>query len=123
MHLTWRDAVTTLLVVFIGVVFYAWATGTDLVVINEIQGTLVVIAIAGLLMWAVAGTTGDLGRNWFTGLMAVLAAAAVVVFIIGMITLEEWTVALLGIVLAAMWAIDLLYRVFGAPAHQQPYHA
>jgi hypothetical protein len=118
MHLTWRDAVTTLLVVFIGVVFYLWATGTDLVVLNETQGVLAVIGIAGLLMWAVAGTTGDLGRNWFTGLMVVMAAAAVVVFIIGMITLEDWAVALLGIVLALMWVIDLLYRAFGAPAHQ-----
>lgn len=122
MHLTWRDAVTTLLVLFIGVVFYGWATGFDFALINEIQGVLVVIGLAGLLMWLVGGTTGDLGRNWFTGFQGVLAVAAVALFVIGLITLEEWTVAALGIVLAIMWAVDLLFRGFTAPVHQ-PTHA
>lgn len=122
MHLTWRDLVTTGLVVFIGVVFYGWATEVNFALINEIQGTLVVIGLAGLLMWLVGGTTGDLGRNWFTGIQGVLAIAAVAFFVIGMITLEPWTVAALGIALALQWAIDLLYRGFGAPSHQ-PTHA
>jgi hypothetical protein len=120
MHLTWRDAVTTLLVVFIGIVFYLWATGTDLVVISSIEGALLVIGLAGLLMWVVAGTTGDLGLNVFTALMVVLAIAAAVVFVVGMITLETWTVALLAIDLALMWVIDLVYRAFHVPTHQ-PY--
>jgi hypothetical protein len=122
MRLTWRDGVTTLLVVFIGLVFYLWATGTDLAVISEIQGALAVIGLAGLVMWLVAGTTGDLGYNWFTALMVVLAAASIVVFAIGWVTLEPWTVAVLAIVLALMWLGDLLYREFGAPAHM-PTHA
>jgi hypothetical protein len=122
MRLTWRDGITTLLVVFIGLVFYLWATGTDLAVISEIEGALAVIAIAGLAMWLVGGTSGDIGSNWFTALMVVLAAASVVVFIIGWVTLEPWTVAALAIVLALMWLGDLLYREFGAPAHL-PTHA
>jgi hypothetical protein len=103
-------------------VFYLWATGTDLAVISEIEGALAVIAIAGLAMWLVGGTSGDIGYNWFTALMVVLAAASVVVFIIGWVTLEPWTVAVLSIVLALMWLADLLYREFGAPAHV-PTHA
>ena len=50
MRLTWRDAVTTLLMVFIGIVFYLWAIGTDLAVIGQIEGALVVMGAAGLLM-------------------------------------------------------------------------
>lgn len=123
MRLTWRDAVTTLLVVFIGIVFYLWATGTDLVVISQIEGALVVIGLAGLLMWIVGGTTGDLGANWFTGAMVVLAVASVVFFVIGLITLEPWTVAALGISLAAMWLIDLVYREYAAPTTHVPSHA
>ena len=122
MRLSWRDAVTTLLIVFIGIVFYLWATGTDLVVISQIEGTLVVIGLAGLAMWLVGGTGGNLGANWFTGAMVVLAVAAVVFFVVGLITLEEWTVAALGIDLAAMWLIDLMYREYGAPTHV-PSHA
>jgi hypothetical protein len=118
MRLTWRDAVTTLLVVFIGIVFYLWATGTELVVIGSVEGALLVIGLAGLLMWAVAGSIGDLGLNSFTALMVVFAIAAVVVFAIGMITSEPWTVALLAIDLAAMWLIDLLYRDLYLPTHQ-----
>jgi hypothetical protein len=122
MKLTWREGVTTLLVVFIGIVFYLWATGTDLAVISEIEGALVVIGLAGLAMWLVAGTSGDLGYNGFTALMVVFAAAAIVVFVVGWVTLEPWTVAALAIVLALMWLGDLLYREFGAPAHL-PTHA
>ena len=120
MHLTWRDAVTTLLVVFIGIVFYLWATGADLVVISSIEGTLMVIGVAGLLMWLVAGTGGHMGLNVFTALMGVLAVTAAVVFVVGMITLEAWTVALLAIDLALMWVIDLVYRAFHVPT-QHPY--
>ena len=107
---------------FIGLVFYLWATGTELAVISEIEGALAIIGLAGLVMWLVAGTTGDIGYNWFTALMVVLAAAAVVVFVIGWVTLEPWTVAALAIVLAVMWLSDLLYREFAAPAHV-PTHA
>jgi hypothetical protein len=108
--------------VFIGLVFYLWASGTDLAVISEIEGALAVIGLAGLVMWLVAGTTGDLGYNSFTALMVVLAAAAVVVFVIGWVTLQPWTVAILATLLALMWLIDLLYREFVAPAHV-PTHA
>ena len=117
MRLSWRDAVTTLLIVFIGIVFYLWATGTDLVIISETQGTLFVIGLAGLAMWFVGATRGDLGANWFTGAMVVLAVAAGVFFVVGLITLEAWTVAALAIDLAAMWLIDLMYREYGAPTH------
>jgi hypothetical protein len=119
MHLTWRDLVTTALVVFIGVVFYGWATEVDFALINEIQGTLMVIGLAGLLMWVVGASDEDLGRNWFTGSQGLLAIAAVAFFVVGMITLEPWTVAVLGIDLAVMWAIDLVHRAFVAPEHQQ----
>jgi hypothetical protein len=108
--------------VFIGLVFYLWATGTELAVISEIQGALAVIGLAGLVMWLVAGTTGDLGLNGFTALMVVLAAVSIVVFIVGWVTLEPWAVALLAITLAVMWLVDLLYREFAAPAHV-PTHA
>jgi hypothetical protein len=125
-RLTWRDAVTTVLVVGVGLVAYAYAIGTDLPFISETRGALVVLGVAGLGMCIVGGSSGDLGSNPYTGLMSVLGIAAVVLLAIGLIAEASWTVVWLGIDIALMWGISILYRLFTSPASRtshQPSHA
>ena len=121
-RLTWRDAVTTGLLVIVGLVTYLYTVGTDLAVINETRGALVVLGAAGLGMCIVGGASGFVGSNPYTGLQSVLGIAAATLLAIGLITAASWTVVWLGIDIAAMWAIALAYRVFTAPVHG-PSHA
>ncbi len=120
-RLTWRDAVTTGLLVVVGLVAYAYAVGTDLAFISETRGALVVLGVAGLGMCIVAGGSGYVGSNPYTGLMSVLGIAAVTLLAIGLITEASWTVAWLGITIAVMWGVALVYRLFTVPEHR-PVH-
>lgn len=118
MRLTWRDGITTLLLVAVGLVYYGFATGTDLAVINDTRGALLVIGAAGLGMCIVGGGAGIVGRNTYSVLMSVLGVAAFALVVIGLITALEWTVTWLAIDVTVMWGLALLYRVFLAPAHR-----
>ena len=120
MRLTWRDGVTTLLVIVVGLVYWAYATGTDLVIIGDTRGALALIGIAGLGMCITGGSSGYVGRNLYSGFMSILGIAALVLFVIGLITAESWTVAWLAIVIAVMWGAALVLRVFGTPITHQP---
>lgn len=125
-RLTWRDAVTTGLLVVVGLVAYAYAVGADLAFISETRGALVVLGVAGLGMCIVGGSSGYLGPNPYTGLMSVLGIAAVALLAIGLIGEASWTVAWLGIDIAVMWGIGIAYRLFAPPAHMPshgPSHA
>jgi len=116
-RLTWRDAVTTALLVLVGLVAYAYTVGTDLAIINETRGALVVLGAAGLGMCIVGGSAGFVGPNPYSGLLSVLGIAAVVLLAIGLIAEASWTVVWLGIDIAVMWGLGILYRLFAAPAH------
>jgi len=116
-RLTWRDAVTTALLVLVGLVAYAYTVGTDLAIINETRGALVVLGAAGLGMCIVGGSAGYVGPNPYTGFLSVLGIAAVVLLAIGLIAEASWTVVWLGIDIAVMWGLGIMYRLFAAPAH------
>lgn len=120
MRLTWRDAATTLLLVFVGVVFYLYATGADIVIVNDTRGALLLIGAGGFGMCVVGGSSGYVGRNLYSGIMSILGVAALGLVVIGLITATAWTVTWLAIVVAAMWGIALVYRLFAAPTHR-PY--
>jgi hypothetical protein len=118
MRLTWRDGVTTLLLVAVGLVYYSFVTGSELAVINDTRGALLVIGATALGMCIVGGGAGITGRNTYTILMSVLGVAAFALVVIGLITALEWTVTWLAIDVAAMWGMALVYRLFLAPTHR-----
>jgi hypothetical protein len=118
MKLTWRDGVTTLLLAAVGLVYYAFVTGTSLAVINDVRGALLVIGGVGLGMCIVGGGAGIVGRNTYTTLMSVLGVAAFGLVVIGLITALEWTVTWLAIDVAVMWGMALVYRLFLVPTHR-----
>jgi hypothetical protein len=118
MKLTWRDGVTTLLLAAVGLVYYAFVTGTSLAVINDVRGALLVIGGVGLGMCIVGGGAGIVGRNTYTTLMSVLGVAAFGLVVIGLITALEWTVTWLAIDVAVMWGMALVYRLFLVTTHR-----
>lgn len=122
MRLTWRDAITTLLVIAVVVSYYAYVNGTDLPIINDVRGALLVMGAAGLGTCIVGGSSGYVGRNSYTALMSILGIGAFAVIVIGLITAAEWTLIVLGIVIVAMWGAALLYRLFFASGQQTGAH-
>ena len=118
MRLTWRDAITTLLVIAVVVVYYAYVNGTDLPIIDDVRGALLVMGAAGLGTCIVGGSSGYVGRNSYTTLMSILGIVAFAVIAFGLITAAEWTLTVLGIDIVLMWGAALLYRLFFAPAQR-----
>jgi cbb3-type cytochrome oxidase subunit 3 len=122
MRLTWKDGLTFLLLVAVGLVYYAYSTGADIAVINDTRGALVVLGVTGLGMCIIGGSSGIVGRNTYTGFMSVLGVAALALFLIGLVTTAGWTVTWLAIDIVVMWGLALVFRVFLVPAHG-PTHA
>jgi hypothetical protein len=122
MRLTWREALTTLLLVVVGLVYYGYSTGAEIAVINETRGALAAIGLAGLGMCIVAGSSGRVGRNPYSLFMSILGVAALVLFLIGLVIAASWTGIWLAIDIAIMWGLALVFRVFTIPAHG-PTHA
>jgi hypothetical protein len=115
MPLTRKDAVTTLLLVGAVLVFYAYLSGTDLAIINDTRGALLVIGALGLGMCIVGGSAGYVGRNTYTTLQSVLGLAELAIVLIGLITTAEWTVMWLTIGVTVQWAAAIVYRLSVRP--------
>jgi hypothetical protein len=115
MPLTRKDAVTTLLLVGAVLVFYAYLSGTDLAIINDTRGALLVIGALGLGMCIVGGSAGYVGRNTYTTLQSVLGLAELAIVLIGLITTAEWTVMWLTIGVTVQWAAAIVYRLSVQP--------
>lgn len=120
MRLTWRDGVTTVGVILVGLIYWAYSTGTDVAVINDTRGALLAMGGVGLASCIIGGSSGYVGRNWYTGFMSVLGVGALALVVIGLITAASWTVTWLAIDIGVMWAAALVFRLFGAPVSHQP---
>jgi hypothetical protein len=115
MPLTRKDAVTTLMLIGAVLVFYAYLSGTDLAIINDTRGALLVIGALGLGMCIVGGSAGYVGRNTYSILQSVLGVAALAIIVFGLITAAEWTVVSLTILIAVQWAAAIVYRLSVRP--------
>jgi hypothetical protein len=122
MRLTWRDGLTTLLLVVVGLTYYAYSIGTDIAIISDTRGALVVLGATGLAMCIIGGASGYVGRNTYSAFMSILGVAALALFVIGLITTAAWTVTWLAIDVAVMWGLALVFRVFRVP-QRRPIHA
>jgi hypothetical protein len=122
MRLTWRDGLTTLLLVVVGSTYYAYSIGTEIAIINDTRGALVVLGATGLAMCIIGGAAGYVGRNTYSAFMSILGVAALALFVIGLITNAAWTVTWLAIDIAVMWGLALVFRIFEVP-QRRPTHA
>ena len=122
MRLTWKDGLTGAFVLAIGLLYYAYSTGADVAIVNDTRGALVVIGAAGLGMCIVAGSSGLVGRNMYSGIMSILGTAAFVLIVIGLITAAAWTVTWLTIDIVVMFGLALAFRLVLVP-RRGPTHA
>jgi hypothetical protein len=114
--------VTTGLLVVVALVFYAYLSGTELAIINDTRGALLVIGALGLGMCIVGGSAGYVGRNTYSVLQSVLGITALAIIAFGLITAATWTVTWLTILIAIQWSAALIWRLSVTPAHE-PSHA
>ena len=109
MPLTRRDAATTILLIGVVLTFYLTLNGTDLVVLDNTRGALLVIGALGLGM-CIVGNAGTMQRSNYTILQSVLGVAALGLIVIGLITAEPIMLTLLTRDITVMWAATLIHR-------------
>jgi hypothetical protein len=118
MPLTRKDAATTVLLIGAVLVFYAYLSGTDVAIISDTRGALLVIGALGLGMCIVGGSAGYVGRNTYSILQSILGIGALAIIVFGLITAAEWTVTWLTIVIAVQWSAALIRRLSVSPTHE-----
>jgi hypothetical protein len=118
MPLTWKDGAATGLLALVALIFYAYLTGaSDIAIVADTRGALLVIGALGLGMCIVGSSSGVLGRSPYAILQSVLGVSAVAVIVIGLITAWAWTVSVLTLIVAVMWAATLVRHLSGTPIH------
>ena len=118
MPLTLRDGAATGLLALVALIFYAYLTGaSDIAIVADTRGALLIIGALGLGMCIVGSNAAYLGRSAYTTLQTVLGVSAVAVIVIGLITGWAWTVSVLTLVIAVMWAATLIRHLSGTPVH------
>jgi hypothetical protein len=122
MPLTRKDAVTTGLLVAVALVFYAYLSGTDLAIVNDTRGALLVIGGLGLGMCIVGGSAGYVGRNTYSVMQSILGVVALAIIAFGLITAAAWTVTWLTLIITIQWAAALIWRLSVGPV-TAPSHA
>jgi hypothetical protein len=122
MPLTRNDAVTTGLLVAVALVFYAYLSGTELAIVNDTRGAILVIGGLGLGMCIVGGSAGYVGRNTYSVMQSVLGVVALAIIAFGLITAAAWTVTWLTLVITVQWAAALIWRLSVGPV-TGPSHA
>jgi peptidoglycan/LPS O-acetylase OafA/YrhL len=123
MPLTWKDGAATGLLVLVALIFYAYLTGTsDIAIVADTRGALLVIGALGLGMCIVGSNAAYVGRSPYAIFQSVLGVSALAVIVIGLITAWAWTVTVLTLIVAAMWAATLVRHLSGTPVHG-PTHA
>jgi hypothetical protein len=97
-------------------VFYAYLSGTDLAIVNDTRGALLVIGAFGLGMCIVGGSADSFQKGAYTVLQSVLGVVSLAIVLFGLVTAAAWTVTVLTLILAVMWAAALIQRLSHFPA-------
>jgi hypothetical protein len=111
MPLTRRDAATTILLVGGVSAFFLYLNGTDIVVLNDTRGALLVIGALGFGMCIVSGSADSFRQGTYSVLQSVLGVASVAIVLFGLVTTAPWTVTALTLVVVVMWAAALMHRL------------
>jgi hypothetical protein len=117
MPLTRRDAATTLLLTAVVLVFYAYLSGTELAVIGDTRGAILVIGALGLGMCIVGGREDSMRQGRYTVVQSALGVVSLAIVVVGLITAYAWLVTLLTFVITVMWAAALIRRLSVGPVH------
>jgi hypothetical protein len=124
MRLTWKDAVATLFMGAIVIVYAAFLNGTSAWLISSARGTTATVLVLGWIGGCALGGladayTGTKSRSLrvFTAIATTLGVVALVAAVVGLITASTVALAVLVAATIALWLISTIrHAFFTAPA-------
>jgi hypothetical protein len=119
MRLSWRDAVETLLVVFVVVAMVGVLQKQDWPLLGTNRSAALAVFAGGFLMCQLGrgaiGSAADLVRGPFMTTATILGVAALVLTVVGVIADSRVLVLVLGTVLVTTWAVATVHHAVERP--------
>jgi len=109
MRLTWKDAVSTVFMAAIVVIYVAFLNSTTAWLISSARGTAAAVLVLGIVggcgMSAAAEQYQDKRARAYTGVASVLGITALVAGVIALITASTVALAILVAATLALWLV------------------
>jgi hypothetical protein len=109
MRLTWKDAVSTVFMAAIVIIYVAFLNSTIAWLISSARGTAAAVLVLGIVggcgMSAAAEQYQDKGTRLYTSFASVLGATALVAGVIALITASTVALAILIVATLALWLV------------------
>lgn len=119
MRLTWKDAVTTVFMAGIVVIYTAFLNGTSWWLISTARGTTTAVLVLGFVGGCLLSSAGDLYTETLTGpasvlrvIASLLGLTALTAGVIGLITTSTIALAVLVGATIALWLVATLRHAF-----------
>lgn len=120
MRLTWKDAVSTVFMAAIAVIYVAFLNSTTGWLISSARGTAAAVLVLGIVggcgMSAAAGQYQDRRARAYASFATVLGATALVAGVIALITASTVALAILVAATLALWLVATVRHAFTRPA-------
>ena len=120
MRLTWKDAVSTVFMAAIVVIYIALLNSTTAWLISSARGTAAAVLVLGMVggcgMSATAGQYQGARTRAYTSLANVLGATALVAGVIALITASAVALAVLVMATLTLWLVATVRHTFSPPA-------
>ena len=120
MRLTWKDAVSTVFMAAIVVIYAAFLGSTTAWLISSARGTAAAVLVLGMVggcgMSAAAGQYQDARARLYASLASVLGAAALVAGVTALITGSTVALAILVTATLALWLVATVRHALTPPA-------
>jgi hypothetical protein len=120
MRLTWKDAVSTVFMAAIVVIYIAFLNSTTAWLISSARGTAAAVLVLGMVggcgMSAVAEQYQGTRARAYTSFASVLGATALVAGVIALITASTAALAILVVATLTLWLVATVRHVFSPAA-------
>jgi hypothetical protein len=120
MRLTWKDAISTVVMAAIVVIYVAFGNSTTAWLISSARGTAAAVLVLGIVGGCGMGAAAELfqgKRAWgYTSFASLLGATALVAAVIALITASTVALAILVVATLALWLAATARHAFTPPA-------
>jgi hypothetical protein len=120
MRLTWKDAVSTVFMATIVVIYIAFLNSTTAWLISSARGTAAAVLVLGIVGGCGMSTAAEQYQGTraraYTSFASVVGAIALVAGVIALITASTVALAILVVATLSLWLVATLRHAFTAPA-------
>lgn len=113
MNLTWRDAITTILVVTAVIIAVAAVREWNVPLIGNARWAALLLIVIGILMCIAGSSVAQDFSNPYVALMGVLAGGVVLLAIIALIVGAAVYVGLAAALMVVMWLVSAIRHMVG----------